>query len=111
MLRNRILPILAFFPCLAGAAWAQGGATGAIGRKVQDATGAVIPNAKVGIQSQATAEVVRQITSDSSGLFTATLLPVGTYTVEVTASGFPVTRYPGIVVRIPETTRMTATMK
>jgi hypothetical protein len=110
MLRNRILAILAF-SCLAGAAWAQGGATGAISGTVQDATGAVIPNAKVSIESQATAEVVRQITSDSSGLFTATLLPVGTYMVEVTVSGFPVTRFPGIVVRITETTRMTATMK
>jgi Carboxypeptidase regulatory-like domain len=111
MLSNRMLAILAFILCLAGAAWAQGGATGAISGTVQDATGAVIPNAKVSLVSQATAEVVRQVKSDSSGLFTATLLPVGMYTVEVTASGFPVTRFPGIVVRITETTRMTATMK
>jgi hypothetical protein len=109
--RNRMLAIFLLMVCLAGAAWAQGGATGAIGGTVQDATGAVIPNANVIIESQATTEVVRQITSDSSGLFTATLLPVGTYTVEVTASGFPVTRFPGIVVRITETTRMIATVK
>jgi hypothetical protein len=44
-------------------------------------------------------------------LFTATLLPVGTYSVEVTAAGFPVTTFPGVVVRITETTRMTAVMK
>jgi carboxypeptidase family protein len=111
MWRNRMLAILVIIACSAGAAWAQGGATGAIQGTVQDATGAVIPNAKVSIESQATAEVVRQVTSDSSGLFTATLLPVGTYTVEVTASGFPVTRFPGIVLRITETTRMTAAMK
>jgi hypothetical protein len=111
MLRKRMLAILAFMLCLAGAAWAQGGATGAISGTVQDATGAVIPNARVSFESQATAEVVRQVKSDSSGLFTATLLPVGTYTVEVTAPGFPVTRFPGIVARITETTRMTATMK
>ncbi len=89
MLCNRMLGILVIIVFLAGAAWAQGGATGAISGTVQDASGAVIQNAKVNIQRQATGEVVRQVTSDSSGLFTATLLPVGTYTVEVSASGFP----------------------
>src|ERR1700739_2574771 len=107
MLRNCLLAILVILFCATGAAWAQGGATGAISGTVQDATGAVIQNAKVNIQSQATGEVVRQVTSDSSGLFTATLLPVGTYTVEVSAPGFPVTRFPGVEVRITETTRMT----
>jgi len=92
-------------------AFAQGGATGAIGGTVQDASGAVIPNAKVSVQNEATGEVVRQSMSDSSGLFTVSLLPVGTYTVEVTAANYPVTRFPGVIVRITETTRMTATMK
>ena len=91
--------------------FAQGGATGAIGGVVQDASGAVIANAKVNIKSEATGEVLRQVTTDSSGLFTATLLPVGTYSVEVTAPGFPVTTFPGVVVRITETTRMTASLK
>ena len=111
MFRNRILGILVIIVFVAGAAWAQGGATGAISGTVQDASGAVIQNAKVNIQSQATGEVVRQVTSDSSGLFTATLLPVGTYTVEVSTPGFPVTRFPGVEVRITETTRMISTMK
>jgi hypothetical protein len=92
-------------------AFAQGGATGAIDGVVQDASGAVIPNAQLSIKNEATGEVVRQLTSNSSGLFTATLLPVGNYTVEVTAHGFPLTRFPGVVVRITETTRMTAVMK
>lgn len=111
MLRNRMLAILVIISGSAGASWAQGGATGAISGTVQDASGAVIQNAKVSIESQATAEVVRQLTSDSSGLFTATLLPVGVYAVEVTAAGFPVTRFQEIIVRITETTRMTATVK
>jgi len=111
MLRDRMLAILVLMLCLTGTAWAQGGATGAISGTVQDATGAVIPDAKVSIKSQATAEVVRQVTSDPSGLFTATLLSVGTYTVEVTAAGYPVTQFPRIIVRITETTRMTATMR
>ena len=111
MMRNRMLAIVILISGLTGAAWPQGGATGAITGTVQDASGAVIQNAKVSVQSEGTDEVVRQITSDSSGLFTATLLPVGTYTVEISAAGFPVTRFPGVVVRITETTRMIATMK
>ena len=92
-------------------AFAQGGATGAIGGTVQDPSGAVIANAKVSVKSEATGEVLRVVTSDTSGLFTATLLPVGVYTVEVNAAGFPDTRFPGVVVNITETTRMTAVMK
>jgi len=100
-----------FLAVFTGLMFAQGGATGAIGGVVQDASGAVIANAKVNIKSEATGELLRQLTTDSSGLFTATLLPVGTYSVEVTAPGFPVTTFPGVVVRITETTRMTASLK
>ena len=100
-----------FTAAFAGMIFAQGGATGAIGGVVQDATGAVVANAKVSVKNEATGEVSRRVTTDASGLFTATLLPVGTYSVEVTAPGFPVTTFPGVVVRITETTRMTATLK
>lgn len=100
-----------FIAVFVGTMFAQGGATGAIGGVVQDATGAVISNAKISFKSEATGETLRQVTSDSSGLFEATLLPVGTYTVEVKAAGFPDTRFPGVIVRITETTRMTAVVK
>ena len=90
---------------------AQGGATGAISGVVQDVSGAVIPNAQVSIKNEATGAVVRLAKSDSSGSFNATLLPVGAYTLEVSASGFPVTRFPGVIVSITETTRMTAVLK
>jgi hypothetical protein len=103
-----LLPLLLF---IASLAFAQGGATGAISGVVQDSSGAVIANAKVSITSEATGEVLRQLTTNASGLFNALLLPVGTYTVEVNAAGFPVTKFPGLVVRITETTRMTAVIK
>jgi hypothetical protein len=105
---RKLAALLLLFGSLA---FAQGGATGAIGGVVKDASGAVIANAKVSVTSEATSEQLRQVTTDASGLFTATLLPVGTYTVEVNAAGFPVTKFPGVVVRITETTRMTAVIK
>src|ERR1700733_1126990 len=100
-----------FIACLTGLMFAQGGATGAITGTVSDASGAVVANAKVDIVSEATRQVERHVTTDSAGAFTATLLPVGTYTVQVSAPGFATTKFPGVVVNITETTRLTATLK
>jgi Carboxypeptidase regulatory-like domain len=90
---------------------AQGGATGAITGTVQDPSGGVIAGAKVEIVSEATGRVVRDLTTDSSGSFTATLLPVGSYSVGVSAAGFATTKFTGVLVRVTETTRMTAALK
>src|SRR5579864_1735909 len=100
-----------FIACFSGLVLAQGGATGAISGTVQDASGAVVTGAKVDIVSEATGQVVRHMTTDSSGVFTANLLPVGSYRVEVSASGFATTKFPGVVVNITETTRLTASLK
>ncbi len=110
-LYRRILASALFVALFTGILFGQGGATGAISGVVQDSSGAVIAGAKVNIKNEATGELLRQTTSDSTGLFSATLLPVGVYTVEVSAQGFPDTKFPGVVVRITETTRMTAVMK
>jgi carboxypeptidase family protein len=110
VIRNLAVLLVAAI-CLACLAFAQGGATGAISGVVQDASGAVIASAKVSVTSEATGEVLRQLKTDASGFFNATLLPVGTYTVEVNATGFPNTKIPGVDVRITETTRITTSLK
>jgi hypothetical protein len=91
--------------------FAQGGATGAISGTVQDTSGAVLAGAKVEVTNEATGELVRTVTADSSGLFSVLLLPVGTYSVQVTATGLGTVKFSGIAVRITETTRMTAVLK
>lgn len=96
---------------LACISFAQGGATGAITGTVQDPSGGVIAGAKVNIVSAATGQSVRQLSTDSSGAFTATLLPVQTYSIEISAPGFATTRYSGVAVRITETTRMSSTLQ
>src|SRR5215469_6922446 len=115
-----ILPVLAFAKLLifvsllafsTGLALAQGGATGAITGTVQDPSGGLIASARVEIVSETTGQVVRDLTTDSSGSFTATLLPVGSYSVEVSATGFATTKFTGVLVRVTETTRMTAALK
>src|SRR5579864_7563223 len=94
--------------CLLGQAFAQGGATGAITGTVQDSTGAVLANADVRIVYQDTGEVTRTTKTDATGSFTATLLPVGTYIVNIVSTGFQEGKFTGIAVRVTETTRMTA---
>jgi hypothetical protein len=87
---------------------AQGGATGAITGKVQDPSGAVVANAEVRITNQDTNVLERTVQTGPDGTFTVPLLPVGTYTVSVQAAGFAEGKFADIVVRVTETTRLTA---
>jgi Carboxypeptidase regulatory-like domain len=91
--------------------FAQGGATGAITGTIQDASGAVVAGAKVKIISEGTHETVRELTTDSSGLYTANLLSVGKYTVEIAAAGFATTKLTQVQVNITETTRVDAVVR
>ena len=106
-----VTSIIVALSVFTGLALAQGGATGAIIGTVQDTTGAALAGASVKVISEATGQLIRQLQTDSSGAFTATLLPVGAYSVEVSASGFANTKFPDIVVRITETTRLTAVVR
>jgi hypothetical protein len=87
---------------------AQGGATGAVTGVVQDSSGAFIANAEVRITNQATKVLERTVKTGVDGSFTAPLLPVGTYTVSMQSAGFARSDFSDVVVRVTETTRMTA---
>ncbi len=93
---------------LTAAAFAQGGATGAITGTVQDPSGAVVANAQLRITDQDTNVLQRQVTTGPDGSFTAPLLPVGTYRVDIQAAGFAPAKIADVVVRVTETTRLTA---
>src|SRR5438477_4098012 len=96
---------------LLGQMFAQGGATGAITGTVQDPSGAVVAGAEVRIINQGTGFIARTTKTDANGSFTTTLLPVGTYTVNVTSAGFQEAKFPDIAVRVTETTRMEARLR
>jgi streptogramin lyase len=61
--------------------------TSSIAGTVTDATGAVLPNAKVTIHNNATGND-RIITTNQGGTYTLTNLPSGTYIIKVEAQGF-----------------------
>ncbi|MHB8734691.1 MAG: TonB-dependent receptor [Terriglobales bacterium] len=73
---------------LAVPVWGQVAATtGSMEGTITDASGAVIPNAAVALQSDETG-VVRTSTTDATGRFSLPLLPVGHYTLTISKAGF-----------------------
>jgi hypothetical protein len=73
--------------------------TGTIQGTVTDSSGSVIPGAKVTAKLEGAA-VTRTVTSDPSGDFVLPSLPVGTYTVEIEATGFKKFAQPHVEVTI-----------
>jgi len=88
LLRGLQRTILLFTVLIAGLATAFGQLTTAdILGTVTDTSGAAIPNAAIVLTNTGTNEK-RTATSNSSGEYTFTLLPVGHYSISVKASGF-----------------------
>ncbi len=86
-------------------AFPQGADTGGITGVVKDSKGAAVPDATVEIYNEQTNTLVRTPKTDSDGNYAVTLLPPGSYRVEVTVSGFKKYRGVGVPVRITEVTR------
>lgn len=77
---------------------------------VQDASGAVIPNAQIRLRNTGT-QRAWQTQSDESGNFSVTLLPIGTYEVIAEAQGFKKAVVPDVVLRVNDNRRIPFTME
>ncbi len=88
--------------CSAGV-FAQSQTTGNVEGVVRDANGAVVAGAEVTVTSKATGDE-RKVTTDESGAYAVTLLPSGTYRVQISAQGFRPTVFEDVKVAITETT-------
>ncbi len=84
-LSSLLLVLLAFMLSLS--AGAQGIITGSINGTVQDPTGAIVPGAKIAITNVET-NVVLTVVSNGSGDFNFTAVPIGTYNLAISNSGF-----------------------
>src|SRR5689334_3112308 len=80
---RRILLILFFVAIIV----ASGQTLGTISGEVTDASGAVVPGAKVNIRNVAT-NAVRQVVTNTEGLYVAPSLQPGVYDVRVEKEGF-----------------------
>src|ERR1700674_5886190 len=85
--------------CLAGSLAAQD-ISGAIGGAVLDPSGAGVPNAKVTITNPDRNQVVRTVTTDVTGTYSAPLIPIGNYNIKVEASGFRTASRSGVVLNV-----------
>lgn len=74
-------------------AWAQ--STGSIRGTVVDKTGSAIPGAVV-TATEASTGISRKDAANGSGIFVFPDLPIGTYTLQITASGFATQNRPGL---------------
>jgi len=83
------LGVFAFMLCLliTGSVWAQE-TTGTINGTVTDSTGAAVPGATVVITDSEKQVVVRTVTTNDGGEFSAPSLPSAFYDIAVEASGF-----------------------
>jgi Carboxypeptidase regulatory-like domain len=77
---------------------------------VQDTSESVIAGASVVVQNQETGKELK-LTTDSSGLFVAPELPVGTYRVSVSLQGFKTKVQEGIVLSVSDRTRLVITLE
>ena len=110
--RLRFLPLLSVLlsVILPNGAWAQSQATtGVIRGSVWDQFGNPIANATVALVETRT-NYERTLTSSDLGLFTATLLPLGSYDVTVQAAGQAEVRQTGVQVRVGETVELIVKM-
>lgn len=81
----------------AGAALSAQDISGTIEGSVLDPSHSPVPKAKVTITNTDRNQVVRSLTTDAGGTYTAPLLPVGNYSISVEAAGFKKEDRTGIV--------------
>ena len=74
--------------------------TGEISGTVRDPSGAVVPQATVTITNDSENLVQRVVRTDSQGHFTAPLLAIGRYRIQIEAKGFQTSRVQGVDVNV-----------
>src|SRR6202020_425332 len=90
--------LLTFFAAMPGSVWAQS-VRGAIAGTVTDPSGAVIVGAKITATSAGTG-ATSTVESSSAGTYHFPSIPLGTYTLSVTASGFSPATVNNVLVQI-----------
>ena len=89
--------------------FAQTSTSGQVIGTVKDPSGAVVAGAKV-VLTSATGET-REVKSDASGEFRIPLVTPGSYSLSVDAQGFKPMKADGVIVKVTETTELTANLR
>ena len=108
--RRMLMTVMGVWVLCVCAIYGQVAGTGNIQGSVADPTGAMIPGAKVTLTNTAT-QVTRDVTTDSSGLYVYPNIPIGTYTVSVTAPGFKSYQQSNVVLEVGSSIAVNAKMQ
>ena len=84
--------------------------TGTFVGVVEDASGAVVPNAQVTVSQTATGDTRKTVTT-AGGDFNLPFLQVGPYTVSASANGFKTKTLSGITLRVDQTINLRITLE
>jgi hypothetical protein len=83
-------------------AMAQTGGTGAISGILTDPSGAVVPQAEIKVTNVETSET-RHVQSANNGSYLVSLLPPGSYRIDISKTGFKSSSFPAVRVNVSET--------
>lgn len=81
-----------------------------IGGTILDPSGAAVPKAKITLTNVERNQVVRTLTSDVNGVYSAPLLPIGTYNEKVEANGFKTETRTGIILNVADDLKINITL-
>ena len=107
--RLRALVWVVFVAIISVAAHAQE-TTGSISGTITDSSGASVKGASVRLTNTDRGQDIRNLTTNSAGFYTATSLPLGTYSVKVTASGFKSEVVTGLVLHVSDALTVNRTL-
>src|ERR1700732_2606444 len=99
----RIAFCLTVFLLICGAALAQD--TGTFTGTVHDASGAVVAGAEVTIDSSAIG-IKKTVTTNTDGDWVTPYLPIGTYDIRISATGFKKYEAKGVILRVGQKARV-----
>jgi hypothetical protein len=105
-----VLSVLMLIACLATGLIAQD-ISGTIGGTILDPSGATVPNAKVTVTNTDRNQVVRVITTDATGTYSAPLIPVGQYSVKVEVKGFKTETRTAITLNVSDDLNINVTLQ
>jgi hypothetical protein len=107
---KRALSLCLLLACAGGAVLAQD-ISGTIQGSILDPTSAPVPHAKVSVKNIDRNQVVRTITTDAGGDYSAPLIPIGNYSIKVEASGFKTEERTGIVLNVNDDLKINITLQ
>ena len=106
--RRLLLPSALLILTFGAAAWAQD--TASLTGTVTDASGAAIPNAQVAVNN-ASQGISRKAATNGSGDFLFAALPIGSYDVTVTSTGFKKYEAKGVALNVGEKARVNVALQ